>query len=548
MCKLSLNFRISCFRKPVIVWILLLFFACSFCPSAGLAQSAAPPDDPSLKHIQLLLQYLGYDPGPADGKMGQKTTTAIEIFQTDRNVPVDGKPSPELVETLQRELATVIGQRAANDETNIGDVQFLLQRLGYNPGPVDGKMGEKTAEAIIAFQTKMGLAGDGEPSTGLLQALHTAFVKVVGPTATLSTVDGTVLVNNQQSEIGAVLSVEDKITTQAETTAELTLSDGSRLELKENSRMALTELTQTAAGARISYLKLLEGRIRAFLSQDHQHEGSTFTIETPNAKIDATFSEPDIEVSYSVEKAETVGLAHTVTLMAKNLATNEEVLVPVGSTVIITSEATKVIAGIILSSEAVEPEPEEPPVPVATPAPIPTPEPTVPAVEAASGMGKGKMIAIGAGGLVALGGIAAIAGNGSSGGSSGTSGGEDGELPVISVVNLECDLGGDLYTLTTVRLSRASQWPIFVTVNLTSHGYDQFAPIIFVDGSRSSIPSGQTTATVWESFFVVSWRDINWPTTVRMEITSASEDKPGDYRQITIAPPPGNMAECTISP
>ncbi|GAK61739.1 hypothetical protein U27_02568 [Candidatus Vecturithrix granuli] len=37
------------------------------------------------------------------------------------------------------------------------------------------------------------------------------------------------------------------------------------------------------------------------------------------------------------------GIAHTFKLMAKNLATNEEVLVPVGATVIITSEATKVI-------------------------------------------------------------------------------------------------------------------------------------------------------------------------------------------------------------
>ncbi|MCP4396506.1 MAG: hypothetical protein GY801_04210 [bacterium] len=379
--------------------------------------------------IQTLLQQLGYDPGPIDGKIGQKTTTAIEVFQTKAGLAVDGKASADLVGSLQRELANEIRQHAANGDVSLEDVQFLLQQAGYDPGPVDGKMGTKTTEAITAFQTAMNLPFDGEPSVELLQALHKEFAKLVGPTAILSAVDGNVRVNNQQTETGAVLSAEDKITTQAGTTAELTLSDGSRLALEENSRLTLAELTHTAAGARISYLKLQKGRVRAFLSQEHQHEGSAFTIETPNARIDATFSEPDIEVSYSAEKAETVGLAHTVTLMAKNLTTDETKVVPVGSTVIIASMTIKVLTG---GTEAIA-EVNDSKIPkegliaqekdsveiIATEAiGVASASEVVPtAGTAATSIGTGKLVAIGAGALAGIGGIVAIA--------SGSGGGED---------------------------------------------------------------------------------------------------------------------------
>jgi hypothetical protein len=128
--------------------------------------------------------------------------------------------------------------------------------------------------------------------------------------------------------------------------------------------------------------------------------------------VGVKFSEPDIEISYNLERLETVGIAHTVELLAKNLVTEEEVLVPVGFTVIITSEATKVLAGIILSGEELEKklEPEPTPEPEPIPEPVPTPEPVpLAGAEATAGIGTGKMIAIGAGALVAAGGVAAVA-------------------------------------------------------------------------------------------------------------------------------------------
>lgn len=40
--------------------------------------------------MQTKLKALGYDPGPADGKFGDKTEAAVKKFQTDKRLAVDG--------------------------------------------------------------------------------------------------------------------------------------------------------------------------------------------------------------------------------------------------------------------------------------------------------------------------------------------------------------------------------------------------------------------------------------------------------------------------
>jgi len=185
----------------------------------------------------------------------------------------------------------------------------------------------------------------------LLTVFSCSFLPSLGvaqqSTATISALSGNVLVNGQKQDKGTVLSAGDVIETQAGASLVLALSDGSQLELGENTKVDIAVLSQTAIGARVSRIKLLWGWIRAKLSPGHQQAGSSFNIETPNALVGVKFSEPDIEVSYNLESVETVGIAHTVELMAKNLLTDEEVLVPVGSTVIITATTIKIVAGIV---------------------------------------------------------------------------------------------------------------------------------------------------------------------------------------------------------
>jgi localization factor PodJL len=49
---------------------------------------------------QALLAQLGYDPGPADGKIGERTRLAIERFQAERGLPVTGAVDEALVQAL----------------------------------------------------------------------------------------------------------------------------------------------------------------------------------------------------------------------------------------------------------------------------------------------------------------------------------------------------------------------------------------------------------------------------------------------------------------
>lgn len=53
-----------------------------------------------VKGIQQALKTLGYDPGPADGIMGEKTRLAIVRYQRDKGFPTNGRPSHDLHERL----------------------------------------------------------------------------------------------------------------------------------------------------------------------------------------------------------------------------------------------------------------------------------------------------------------------------------------------------------------------------------------------------------------------------------------------------------------
>jgi hypothetical protein len=60
-----------------------------------------PPGGPGLVHsIQSSLTRLGYDPGPVDGVYGARTADAISQFQYSNRLPVDGQPSPQLLNIM----------------------------------------------------------------------------------------------------------------------------------------------------------------------------------------------------------------------------------------------------------------------------------------------------------------------------------------------------------------------------------------------------------------------------------------------------------------
>lgn len=65
---------------------------CPYSSNATSSQSGSSSTDTSntIKQVQQALNDRGYDAGTADGIMGQKTKNAIEQFQKDNGLTIDG--------------------------------------------------------------------------------------------------------------------------------------------------------------------------------------------------------------------------------------------------------------------------------------------------------------------------------------------------------------------------------------------------------------------------------------------------------------------------
>ena len=61
---------------------------------------------------------------------------------------------------------------SAYDEGAVRNIQAGLQRLGYDPGPADGRFGPQTEAAIRRFQQDNGLAVDGQPTQTVWQQIQ----------------------------------------------------------------------------------------------------------------------------------------------------------------------------------------------------------------------------------------------------------------------------------------------------------------------------------------------------------------------------------------
>ncbi|MGF1620178.1 MAG: L,D-transpeptidase family protein [Rhodomicrobiaceae bacterium] len=80
-------------------------------------------------------------------------------------------------------LRILITQRQGPER--VRDVQRLLAKLGYDPGPVDGYRGEQTRTAIKAFEEAKGIEATGEMTPAVINALYQAVNERPAPTGHL---------------------------------------------------------------------------------------------------------------------------------------------------------------------------------------------------------------------------------------------------------------------------------------------------------------------------------------------------------------------------
>ena len=150
-----------------------------------------PPLDPATGESQLVVRAVqrelaarGYDVGPLDGALSDKTRAAISAYQSSQGLAVTGVPSDELLRQIllgdSLESAAATGSLAASDSietqaaesTTVKGLQQVLADLGYAPGPIDGAWGENTSRAIAAFQRDRDIAETGQITPELLGELR----------------------------------------------------------------------------------------------------------------------------------------------------------------------------------------------------------------------------------------------------------------------------------------------------------------------------------------------------------------------------------------
>jgi peptidoglycan hydrolase-like protein with peptidoglycan-binding domain len=137
-------------------------------PAATLLVLGAGYDQPRgsrhVRRLQRRLRLAGESPGPIDGRFGSLTDAAVRRFQLRRGLAVDGIAGPDTRAALRRAtalLAVGAGYTKAAGSARVRSLQRQLRRVGAKPGPIDGRFGPQTENAVVRFQRDEGLAADG---------------------------------------------------------------------------------------------------------------------------------------------------------------------------------------------------------------------------------------------------------------------------------------------------------------------------------------------------------------------------------------------------
>lgn len=70
--------------------------------SSGTGSTTSAIPHGTVSDIQAELMMRGYDPGPLDGRYGQRTADAIRQYQSEHGLEADGQATPDLLEHMQR--------------------------------------------------------------------------------------------------------------------------------------------------------------------------------------------------------------------------------------------------------------------------------------------------------------------------------------------------------------------------------------------------------------------------------------------------------------
>ena len=138
-------------RILVALWLIMAVPVTVRAQADAAAPSGAPP---SIAALQEELRQAGFDPGPVNGVMSEKTTRALIAY-----------------ERRMRRMPQAIASVGVDAADPVLRAQQELKRLGFYSGPADGALGPSTRDAIIRFEVSRQLPVDPRVSDRLLSAL-----------------------------------------------------------------------------------------------------------------------------------------------------------------------------------------------------------------------------------------------------------------------------------------------------------------------------------------------------------------------------------------
>ena len=116
-----------------------------------------------IKLLQSQLKAAGFDPGPLDGVLGAKTTSALRRLQLGCANLKDLLENPgfgtfQPSSGMQTAKQTVADRTFSADEIRL--IQVRLKEAGFDGGPIDGVMGSQTRSALLRFQSGCTMVKD----------------------------------------------------------------------------------------------------------------------------------------------------------------------------------------------------------------------------------------------------------------------------------------------------------------------------------------------------------------------------------------------------
>lgn len=127
------------------------FGSCGFADIDTFVNFLKGPDD---NDMTAFIRYVKADYRLLKAMRDKDSRTFAEIYNGPGQIEYYGKK-------IDAALVAYAGGAEVNQVSDYAAIQQKLAAAGFDPGPIDGKWGQKTLQAVVAFQLAKGLTADG---------------------------------------------------------------------------------------------------------------------------------------------------------------------------------------------------------------------------------------------------------------------------------------------------------------------------------------------------------------------------------------------------